>query len=189
MWTLQELADHDEGDSFDDDNDKSIYWLAGATYKSDTNYFTKAAALAKGKFPAAPWPFCTFAGEDTAFHLQRDPIHRRLAIEKVAEMYNLPDLQPAFIHFINQIKSGRPNYLIGGQQMAAMVNSIPFNAVDVWMNVQVQGKAFHYPHGLLAPQTICALPPSPDWQHGRSDPVIINLDPCSRWPQSGLKGE
>jgi hypothetical protein len=52
----------------------------------------------------------------------------------------------------------------------------------------LQNKAYHYPHETLPPKTVNACPPSGEWELGRYDPVIVNLDPDCEWPHSGLEG-
>jgi len=174
----------------DEAESSSIQRLTGFT-SSQVNYFALAAALMKGEMPSAPLPHRTFAAGDAAFHLRRDPLYRRVAIEEAAKTYNLPDLPAALVHYAHRVASGHLHHSVGGRWQLASNASLPFDVVDIWTTMQIQGKAHHYPHDPLPPQTINAAPASasPGWLHGHHDPVVINVDLSSRWPRDGLKGK
>ena len=168
----------------------SIQLLTGFM-SSEVNYFALAAALVKGKIPSAPLPHRTFAVGDAAFHLRRDPLYWHVTIEEVAKTYNLPDLLAALVHYAHRVTSGHLHHSVGGHWQLTSNASLPFNAVDIWTTMQIQGKAYHYPHDPLPPQTINVVPASalPGWLHRRHNPVVINIDPSLRWPRDGLKGK
>jgi len=168
----------------------SISRLVGFT-PSQVNYFALAAALRKGEVPSAPLPYRTFAVRDAAFHLTRDPAYRRVTIRDAAKLYNLPDLPAALAHYVHRAASGHLHHTVGGRRLLAPNAGLPFDAVDIWTAMQVQGKEHHYPHDPLPPQTINAAPASasPSWQHGLHDPVVVSIDPSSQWPSDSLKGK
>ena len=78
------------------------------------NYFAQSASLLKGKVPSAPHPYRTFAAEDAAFHLSRDPAYRRVAINDITETFNLPDLSAALAQYAHRLMSGHCTHAIGG---------------------------------------------------------------------------
>ena len=78
---------------------------------------------------------------------------------------------------------------IGGRRAGNQDSNLPFTHIEMWTKLQVQGKAYYYPHDRLPPQTINAAPPSDSWPHGQCDAVIINLEPEKRWPSTGLSGK
>ncbi|KAF8336052.1 hypothetical protein F5887DRAFT_1063304 [Amanita rubescens] len=165
-------AQDQNGDSDDSDHDggstNSIKRRTGYT-SSQVNYFARAAALVRGEILNAPLPYRTFAVEHTAFHLRRDPTYRRLNLDQLVD-------------------NTKQYHAIGGRRPALVTDRLPLDVVDVWTSVRVQSKSYHYPHGPLPSQAVHASPPSAEWQHGRCDPVVVNTDPVSRWPYSGLKG-
>jgi hypothetical protein len=94
-------------------NNGSIQRRAGF-FPSQINYFAQAAALMKGEVPAAPQPYRTFAADDVAFHLNRDPAFWHVAIEDIAKTFNLPDLPAALAHYVHQLKAGHLIHPVGG---------------------------------------------------------------------------
>ena len=185
---MEQVACH-SSDQLEGD-DTSIRRLVGFL-PTQVNYFAQAAALVKGESPSAPLPHRTFAVRDAAFHLSRDPSHRRVTIEDAAKMFDLPDLPAALAQYAHRVRSGHAHHTVGGRRQLSSNAPLSFNAVDIWVTMQVQGKAYHYPHNPLPPQTVNASPASASagWLHGRHDPVIVNVDPSSRWPSDGLKGK
>lgn len=174
-------SDHGEGGSTNSINRQTGY------ISSQVNYFARAAALVLGEIPNAPLPYRTFAVEHTAFHLRRDPTYRRLNLEKLVDTYGIPDIPAAFANYFHRINN-KQYHAIGGRRPALGTNHLPFDVVDVWTSIRVQSKSYHYPHDPLPSQAVHASPPSSGWQHGRCDPVVVNIDPVSQWPYSGLKG-
>lgn len=65
--------------------------LSGTT-RTTGDYFALALALRQGLYPHAPLPFRTFMGAETALHLNRDPSYRRMSVDQVAQLFNIPDL-------------------------------------------------------------------------------------------------
>ena len=170
-----------------EDDIPMIHRLAGYL-PFQVNYFAQSASLLKGEVPLAPRPYRTFAVEDAAFHLNRDPAYRRAAINDIAKTFNLPDLPAALAQYAHRLMSGHSVHPVGGRRLPA-ATPLPFDYADVWVAMRIQGKAYHYPHHPLPPQTINASPASPGWLGGRHDPVAININPSMRWPRDGLKGK
>lgn len=186
VWTIEEVVDSSHQA---DDSGSLIHRLAGFI-PSQVNYFAQAASLLKGEVPLAPQPYQTFAVEDTAFHLNRDPARRCLSIDEIAKTFDLPDLPAALAQYVRRLEFGHRSHPVGGRRAPA-TGSLPFDYADVWGTIRIQGKAYHSPHSPLPPQTIHASAASflAGWQHGRHDPVVINIDPSKRWPRDGLEGK
>ncbi|KIO08001.1 hypothetical protein M404DRAFT_135310 [Pisolithus tinctorius Marx 270] len=54
--------------------------------------------------------------------------------------------------------------------------------------MQLQNTAIHDITDILPAQTLFCSPPCKTWTLGCYDAAIINVDPCFKWPESGLKG-
>ncbi|KAJ6571013.1 hypothetical protein DFH09DRAFT_1246876 [Mycena vulgaris] len=152
------------------------------------NYFTLGEQMLRGEFPNALKPFRTFASSqgNTAFHLGRDP-SQRLAIDAASEIFKLPDLEPALLTYLHRLSSGG-DFKLGGRRPALRNAKLPFRMLQVWHRIRLQSRAFHNPTQLLVPETVNASPPSPAWEFGRGDGVIVNTDTQHTWPHSGLQG-
>lgn len=164
--------------------------LAGNT-RGVKDYFAHALALAKSDASTIPQPPRTFAMQRVAIHLTRDAKFRRVSIDKAADMFNLPDFRPALRDYLTKIDASPSDHVsaIGGRRIARSNCILPFEYVDIWPQIQLQTKAYHYPHGIIPPKTVNAAPPSQEWPSGRYDAVIANLDPTQEWPSCGLQGK
>ena len=133
--------------------------------------------MINGDFPNAPLPFRTFARQNVAFHLNRDPTCS-LSLKEVIDLYHIPQLQSCLEHYLDQ-------------SFHSLERAVDPNAtrLRLWTKVRLQGKTYHLPHNLLPPYTILAEPPSDAWPHGHFDTVIVNMDEEKQWPYSGLDGE
>ena len=161
--------------------------------RSTINYFAKATNLRNGLVSSGrvvSIPFRTFSMPDAAFHLNRDPSFKRMLIDEVAALFDIPDLREALSDYIQRINKVDDGYIrtLGGRRSALRGCELPFTHLEVWKKFHLQNKAYHFPHNPLPSKTINASPPSKEWTLGRYDPVIANLDPDFNWPQSGLKG-
>jgi hypothetical protein len=155
------------------------------------DYFAKAADLKK-MHPSGPVPQAqphTFSSHQAAFHLNRDPSFK-MPINDIATLFNIPDLHEALSDYIQRISNANDGYIrvLGGRRSASRGSQLPFTHLQVWKKVRLQNKAYHYPHETLPPKTVNACPPSSEWELGRYDSVIVNLDPDCKWPNSGLEG-
>jgi Plavaka transposase len=164
--------------------------LLGKSLPSHVDYFAKAADLEKappsGQVPQAQ-PH-TFSSPQAAFHLNRDPSFN-MPINDIATLFNIPDLHDALSDYMQRISKADDGYIrvLGGRR-SARGSQLPFTHLRVWKKFRLQNKAYHYPHETLPSKTVNACPPSSEWEFGRYDPVIVNLDPNCEWPLSGLEG-
>lgn len=155
-----------------------------------SNYFEEAEGLRRGEDPHAPLPYRTFSCGRTAFHFTRDPSMKRMAVDDVANMFQLKDLRGALADFVSGLPTeGDGPYTIGGRRSArAHQEDLPFQLLQVWWRVRIQTKSFHDPEDNLLPITLNVCPPSEDWPLGRYDAVLVNTDDQYSWPRSGLTG-
>jgi hypothetical protein len=163
--------------------------LTGST-RTKVDYFGLARKLEQGAIANTPFPYRTVASTaNVAFHLTRDPGFARMGIDDVAKKFQLPDLRAALSDYISRI-GGSEGFvsLIGGRRVARDGCELPFEQLEIWSRVRLQGKSYHYPHDILPPQTVNVLPPTNTLSHGCSDAVLVNLDPTANWPHSGLHG-
>jgi hypothetical protein len=164
--------------------------LLGKSLPSHVDYFAKAADLKKvppsGQVPHAQ--LHTFSSPQAALHLNRDPSFN-MPINDIATLFNIPDLHEALSDYMQRISNANDGYIrvLGGRR-SARGSQLPFTHLQVWKKLRLQNKAYHYPHETLPSKTINACPPFGEWELGRYDPVIVNLDPDCEWPHSGLEG-
>ena len=165
--------------------------LSKKSLPSHVDYFSKAADLKKAP-PSGQVPqvrLHTFSCPQAAFHLNRDPSFN-MPINEIATLFSIPDLHQALSDYIQCITNANDGYIrvLGGRRSASQGSQLPFTHLQVWKKLRLQNKAYHYPHETLPSKTINACPPSGEWELGRYDPVIVNLDPDCEWPHSGLEG-
>lgn len=164
------------------------------------NYFYQASILLHD--PTALFPLRTQKCSDTvAFHLSRDPCGKRMSIDQLSTLYQIPDLQSALKEYVYRVQSvptaERKDIhieCIGGRRHASSGTGIgegqlPFTHLEVWDKVRLQSTAYHHPHNLLSPVSLNAAHPAEPWSYGHYDSAIFNLDPSAKWPTSGLKGK
>ncbi|KAF8808233.1 hypothetical protein BYT27DRAFT_7222975 [Phlegmacium glaucopus] len=157
--------------------------------RSHPDYFAQAANLGNGPpSQVLPMPARTFCSSQAAFHLNRDPSYKCMLIDDVATLFNIPDLREALSDYMQRIiTDGGYIRALGGRRSASR-GPLPFTNLQIWKKFCLQNKAYHYPHETLPSEAVNACPPSGEWELGRHDPVIANLDPACEWPHSGLKG-
>ena len=164
--------------------------LLGKSLPFHVDYFAKAGDLKKappsGQVPQAQ-PH-TFSSPQAAFHLNRDPSFN-MPINDIATWFNIPDLHDALLDYMQRISNANDGYIrvLGGRR-SARGSQLPFTHLRGWKKFRLQNKAYHYPHETLPSKTVNACPPSGEWELGRYDPVIVNLDPDCEWPLSGIEG-
>lgn len=155
--------------------------------RANANYF-QAEAL-QGPSELVPR---TFSHGVTAFHLRRDP-HLRLSVDAAATRYALPDLQAALAEYLLRLRFSSEGHIstIGGRRLTTEKDhrSLPITQLHLWTNFSIQTKGYHFPHPILPPRTVTAMPIDEEWPHGRYDPVIANTDANSTWPKCGLVGK
>ena len=169
--------------------------VSGIGNSSDhmVDYFLLSSELQAGQSLTAYHPYRTFqSSRNIAVHLTRDPSYKRMLVDEVGKMFNLPDLHAALGDYLVRI-AGKPDMphvgAIGGRRISGAQCKLPSTYIQVWNRVRVQSRAYHYPHSPLPAHTINVYPPSPDWPLGHYDSVLMNLDTEKEWPSSGLTGQ
>ncbi|KAF8952213.1 hypothetical protein BDZ97DRAFT_1909427 [Flammula alnicola] len=157
------------------------------------DYFKIASKLKLGHIPNAPCPHRTqWCSSHSTFHLTRDPSYKRMSVDQVAALFQLPDLHPALGDYLLRIKpedhGSSSAVVVGGRRTSTSTCLLPFSQLEVWNRVRIQTKTYHAPHEILPAQTVNAYPPSKQWPLGRYDSVIANIDSTKEWPKSGLNG-
>ncbi|KAG6369417.1 hypothetical protein JVT61DRAFT_14900 [Boletus reticuloceps] len=203
--SLQEFHDHKdailegglrrdklEGDNDSDDDDSQGYNENGnvlddiwTPQRKSVDYFIVAA---KPPAPSAPSPRRTFSIGPTAFRVNYDPSLRRVPIDDVARMFNLPDLRGALGDYVNREGNFARNFHHFGQRRCASDVHLLFSALHIWYKVRLQQKVYHDPSTTAPTFTIHAQPPDRSWAHGRYDSAIMKIDEQCVWPSSGLLG-
>lgn len=161
--------------------------LSGSS-REQVNYFLQSSLLAKGRFPNAPIPFRTFTSfeNNTAFHLNRDPVGPQITVDAAATRFRLPDLRCTLAGYLSRPHDGR--LVIGGRRPTLQDYQLPFEKIQFWDKVRIQNKSFHDSSKILVAETVNAAPPDSKWKCGRADAVLVNTDLEQKWPHSGLKG-
>ena len=115
-----------------------------------------------------------------------------MSVPEAASMFGLPDLPGALSCFVAFENDRGPSALspVGGHhRIAGPV--LPFDELQGWFKLCIQGHDFHRRDQLLSAQTLfCAPPPPPStsWLFGRYDTVLAATTPNSAWPDTGLHG-
>jgi len=78
-------------------------------------------------------------------------------------------------------------HAIGGPCRAAGNAQLPFEHLQVWFKLRLQMRDIHT-NSIMPAQTVLASPPKGNWQYGRYDSVVANIDGTKVWPTSGLQG-
>lgn len=169
-------------------NVDSVSPLIGTT-RTLVDYFQLSSQLKSGLIPSAYLPYRTQrCSPHSAFHLTRDAKYKRMSIEDIGKLFNLPDLHSALGDYLHHLSHGETAFSVGGRRISSETCNLPFTELDVWDRVRVQTKSYHYPHEILPAHTINAYPPSFAWPLGHYDTVIVNTDDEHQWPKSGLTG-
>ncbi|KAH9171632.1 hypothetical protein EDB89DRAFT_2070565 [Lactarius sanguifluus] len=161
--------------------------VSGTTTRRHANYFELASFLKQGLYPRALRPFRTVVNGNTALHLSQDLTMKAMSVKDAMAKFNLPDLRGALADFLVRFDAGDP-IQIGGRRVANRNSSLPFQNIQVWTKLQLQGRSYYAPNRVLSPQTVNASPPSESWPCGCSDVVLFNIDDNKVWPYSGLEG-
>ncbi|KAF9523038.1 hypothetical protein CPB83DRAFT_899162 [Crepidotus variabilis] len=195
-----DMGDDDEPDDKDDElllssTTKLLNTISPCGYKQSapsrslTNYFYQSQMLDRGLLNQAPFPKQTFkCADNVVVHLSRDPPLKRMSVDDATSLFNLPDLRPALVDYLNRLRPDGFVTNIGGRRLARQDSELPFTHIEVWKKLRLQTKAYHFPHGLLSPVTINAEPPSLAWPQEHVNSVILNLDPLQKWPMRSIQG-
>ena len=152
-----------------------------------TDYFTIARLLASSPSTALT-PLCSFSIGATAFHLSLKPSVRRMSVQEATEMFQLPDLPATLLHFAAFEKDHGPSALspVGGHRRTTE-SILPFNELQIWFKLHMQGQEFHRRDQLLPAQMLFCAPPS-SWPFGRYDTALAVTTPNFTWPDTSLRG-
>jgi hypothetical protein len=180
----------EEDDDVDsDDHDLYVHVNSVRSGRQPVDYFAKASWLLDQQPPDVPRPHRTFSNLSTAFNLNRDASFKIMTVDEVAQRYGLSDLRPALADFVNKLQTGYLSpTIIGGSRKSPVNALLPFDGLQVWTKLRLQTRSLHQPFDVLPAQTLRAVPPSPEYNHGQYDAVVINIEPQQQWPASGIKG-
>jgi len=90
-----------------------------------------------------------------------------MSVQEAADMFQLPDLPAALSRFVAFEKDCGPSVLspVGGHHRTAGT-VLPFDELQVWFKLRIQGHDFHRRDQLLPAQTLFCAPPSTSWPFG-----------------------
>ena len=184
MIDSQPHNDSDEESTQEDivDSPVSVLDEIWTAQRSKTNFFSVATRLAADPNPSM-LPLQTFIGGLTAVHLNLNPSLRRVPVNCVAEIFDLPDLHGVLGDYLN---CEGPFHSFGGQRRCPPDVHLPFKDLHVWFRVRLQQKSYHDPSSALSTFSIHAHPPDDKWKYGCYDAAILNVDQAAKWPLSGL---
>lgn len=179
----EEQSDHDDMEQLD-----GAYQPDLGQSRTATNYFAIAERLKSGTIQGVCRPYRTFSVMTTAFHLSRDP-SANMTIDEVMAKYCLPDLRPALADFICRVqREGMGTRAIGGRRIATESSNLPFDRLQIWEKLRIQGVSYHNPGQVVNSRTLRASPPSAKFPIGCYDTAIVNVNENFHWPSSGING-
>ncbi|KAF8136962.1 hypothetical protein EV363DRAFT_1156554 [Boletus edulis] len=178
--------EEDDGDEYDEVGDVlSDLWTS---QRKQTNFFA-VAAQRLASVTSYPRPLRTFSHGSTAFRLNYDPSLRRVPIDDVAIIFNLPDLRPALADYVKREGEFAQNFHKFGPRRSGEGAYLPFTELQVWYKVRLQQKCYHDPSVVAPAFTVHACPPNRSSKHsGQYDFATMNADEGCVWPSSGLQG-
>ncbi|KIK14430.1 hypothetical protein PISMIDRAFT_36176, partial [Pisolithus microcarpus 441] len=129
----------------------------------------------------------TFVSSTTAFHLASRPKMMNIVIDRVAELYGLPDFKPAFTDYL-ACHHHNLTHMIRGRQQAMPDCQLPFHHIQIWSKIHIQSYSSYDSKMLLPSQGLHVSLPTVNWLFGCYDSVIISRDRNKDWLHSGLHG-
>ena len=125
-----------------------------------TDYFAIARLLASSP-GTAPIPLHSFSVGLIAFHLTSKPSVQHMSVQEATNMFQLPNLPSALSQFIAFETNCGPRTLspIGGHHRSTG-STLPFDKLQVWFKLCIQGRDFHRRDELLPAQTLFCAPPN-----------------------------
>ncbi|KIO02103.1 hypothetical protein M404DRAFT_28061 [Pisolithus tinctorius Marx 270] len=185
----------EDGSSDDGDSEISDHEEANLVSKTPgptrpvTDYFAISVHLRTQDPDSIPFPLHSFITDGMAINLSYDPPLRCISVDGAAEKFGLLDLRAALVDFLNREKVYGPSsvHTISGQHWGSSSSTLPFTDLQVWYKMWLQNTAIHDITDILPAQTLFCSPPCETWTLGHYDAAIINVDPCFKWPESGLK--
>ncbi|KAF8422301.1 hypothetical protein L210DRAFT_880301, partial [Boletus edulis BED1] len=136
-------------------------------------------------------PTRTFIAGSTVIHFNYDQSLESVPVDKVTEIFGLPDLRGALAHYVNhEVADPQVPHTFGGQRRSPPDAYLPFQGLHVWYKVHLQQKAYHNPSIVAPTFTVHAHPPNPrrSLNYGWYNAAIMNIDDQFKWPSSGLQG-
>ncbi|KAF8126203.1 hypothetical protein EV363DRAFT_1174760 [Boletus edulis] len=177
--------EEDDGNEYDEVGDVlSDLWTS---QRKQTDFFA-VAAQCLASVTSYPRPLRTFSIGSTAFCLNYDPSLRRVPIDNVATMFNLPDLCLALADYVKHEGKFAQNLHKFGPRRSGEGAYLPFTELQVWYKVRLQQKCYHDPSVIAPAFTVYACPLNRSSKHsGQYDFAIMNADEGCVWPSSGVE--
>jgi hypothetical protein len=175
----------DGREPFEDSDDiDQINGLSLATPPPD--FFTRAVRLTASISPSTPLPLRVFSADTTAFHLNRHPDLGPLDINEVATTFKLPGLHSALAEYVQRARDLQSTmFRIGQRQLPRANAELPFTHLRVWYSARIQVRSTDS-MDVSVPIKVCAEPPSPEWQFGRYDTVLLSEGSAPQWGLYGM---
>ena len=157
--------------------------------RNPTNFFSVAGRLLSSATPI-PVPTHTFIAGSTAIHFNYDQSLKSIPVDKVAEIFGLPDLHAALANYVHCELADPQVPHTFGQRKSLLDTYLPFQALHVWYKVCLQQKVYHNPSTVTPTFTVHTHPPDPrrSLNYGWYDAAIMNINNQFKWPTSGLQG-
>ena len=138
------------------------------------NLFSRALQLTASISPSTPLPLRTFATEDTAFQLNRNPDLAPLDVDEAAAKFNLPDLRAALAEYVQRARDLQSSTFKIGQRPLPRANAdLPFTHLRIWYSTRIQPRSTDSMEASI-PIKVCAEPPSPGWPFGHYDTILLS---------------
>ncbi|KIK15672.1 hypothetical protein PISMIDRAFT_37888, partial [Pisolithus microcarpus 441] len=132
-------------------------------------------------------PYQTFASSTIAFHLASRPKMMNIVIDRVAELYGLPDFKLAIADYFARHHHNL-THTIGGRWQAMPDCQLPFHCIQIWSKLHIQSYSSYDSKTLLPSQGLHVSPSTANWPFGRYNSIIISRDGNKDWLHSGLHG-
>jgi hypothetical protein len=110
-------------------------------------------------------------------HLTKSPHQPHTSLSQIAEVYDLPDLQPAVADVLLNLKHPHVKILTG-KWISPKATDLSHLYVDVWHSVCVALPKVQNDEQEAKTHTIWALPPSPELPHGLCHCALIHVSPA-----------
>ncbi|KAI6025141.1 hypothetical protein PISMIDRAFT_90161, partial [Pisolithus microcarpus 441] len=179
-------SDNNNNQDHELDEEGSHSLLSYSPTRKVIDYFEVAHAIAHSPPPDPPKLLCMFALGTTAIHLATKPA-LQMMIDEAVTLYELPDLHPAILDYLNRCARGI-DHDITGRRCGVLGHSLPSNRLQIWAKVHVQVCNYHNPRNVEPAQTMNAAPPSKEHPHGLYNSAVFSPAADSDWPDQGLNG-
>jgi hypothetical protein len=115
--------------------------------------------------------------QKSRLHLTKSPHQPHTSLSQIAEVYDLPDLQPAMADVLLNLKHPHVKILTG-KRISPKATDLSHLYVDVWHSVRVALPKVQNDEQEAKTHTIRALPPSPELPHGLCHCALIHVSPA-----------